>query len=352
VKFGAKKLVLFDISEFALYAIDREIRALTGFENLECEIVPVLGSVTDRELMLRIFRSHKIETVYHAAAYKHVPLVEQNVVVAVRNNVLGTLHLTHAIVDAKVRNFVLISSDKAVRPTSVMGASKRVCELIVQAMALEHPQVRMSMVRFGNVLASSGSVVPLFKEQIARSGPVTITHPDITRYFMTIPEAAQLVIQAGALGGAGEVFVLDMGEPVRIADLAERMIHLSGLQLRSETNPDGDIDIVYTGLRPGEKLFEELMIGKSREATQHPRIFLDNEKVLRWSALSLSVKRLEKAIETGATNEVLAVFRSLVDGFGSTETHADTTSEDKDLLPGVIANGLQGQVFTTGAVQI
>ncbi len=354
IKHGAKKLVLFDLSEFALYTIDRELRALVRVDNRECEIVPVLGSVVDRGQMLRILLNHQIETVYHAAAYKHVPLVEQNIVVAVQNNALGTLNVVHAVVDANVRNFVLISSDKAVRPTSVMGASKRVCELIVQALAIEHPQVRMSMVRFGNVLASSGSVVPLFKEQIAKGGPVTVTHPDVTRYFMTIPEAAQLAMQAGAMGGAGEVFVLDMGEPVRIADLAERMIHLSGLDLRSEGNPNGDIAIKYTGLRPGEKLFEELMIGGNREPTQHPRIFLDNEKILRWSALNLSIKRLERAIETGSVNEVLAVLRNLVDGFGEDSIFVSAISDAKDLLLGgvVTAKEAQGQILAASSMHI
>jgi FlaA1/EpsC-like NDP-sugar epimerase len=317
LKQGARKLVLLEQSEFALYSIDRELRATAP--SVHCEIVPVLGSVTDRAQMLRVLREQKVETIYHAAAYKHVPLLESNVVAATHNNIIGTFAIAQAAIEARIANFVLISSDKAVRPTSVMGATKRVCELILQGLAQQQPATRISIVRFGNVLASSGSVVPLFKEQIASGGPVTVTHPAITRYFMTISEAAELVIQAGAMGGSGEIFVLDMGEPMRIAELAERMIRLSGLRVRSEHNPTGDIAIEFTGLRPGEKLHEELVIGNMRQVTEHSRVLLDNEEAIAWSSLNLSLRRLERAIEGGGAAEVLVILRSLVDGFDVAE---------------------------------
>lgn len=275
------KLVLFELSEFALYQIDRELKALAEKEYLAVEIVPLLGSVQRINRLTTVMKSFSVQTVYHAAAYKHVPLVEYNVVEGVRNNVFGTFYAAQAAIESNVESFVLISTDKAVRPTNIMGTTKRVAELGLQALAAQESSkakgTRFCMVRFGNVLGSSGSVIPVFKKQIANGGPVTVTHPDIIRYFMTIPEAAQLVIQAGAMGKGGDVFVLDMGEPVKIAELAQNLIRLSGLEVKSETNPEGDIEIQYTGLRPGEKLFEELLIGDNVAGTAHARIMTANE---------------------------------------------------------------------------
>lgn len=264
---GPRKLILLEQSEFNLYSIERELST-----NVKVNLVPILGSALDEHLVDNIMSSHSVDTVYHAAAYKHVPLVEQNITVGIRNNVWGTRVLAEAALRHKVDHFVLISTDKAVRPTNIMGASKRIAEMVIQDLAERTSHTVFSMVRFGNVLGSSGSVVPLFRSQIENGGPVTVTHPDITRYFMTIPEAASLVIQAGAMAKGGEVFVLDMGEPVKISELAEKMIHLMGLEVQSERNLNGDINIEYTGLRPGEKLYEELLIGGNVKGTEHPRI--------------------------------------------------------------------------------
>lgn len=276
-----KKLILFELSEFALYQIDRELSQLSVRKKLNIEIVPLLGSVQRINRLSMVMKSFSIQTIYHAAAYKHVPLVEFNVVEGVRNNVFGTYYTAKAAVEAQVESFVLISTDKAVRPTNVMGTTKRMAELGLQALAEQENEkpkgTRFCMVRFGNVLGSSGSVVPLFKKQIATGGPLTVTDPEITRYFMTIPEAAQLVIQAGAMGKGGDVFVLDMGESVRISDLAKNLIQLSGLEVKDESNPYGDIEISYTGLRPGEKLYEELLIGDNVENTAHERIMTATE---------------------------------------------------------------------------
>jgi FlaA1/EpsC-like NDP-sugar epimerase len=305
-RLGVKRLLLFDVSEYALYAIDREIRTVN--EGCGFELIPVLGSVTDTRHLERIISSYEVETVYHAAAYKHVPLVEYNVCPAVHNNVFGTLHAVSAAMQGGARNFVLVSTDKAVRPTSVMGASKRLCELIVQAYAQSEPSMRMSIVRFGNVLASSGSVVPLFLSQIRAGGPVTVTHPEVSRYFMTIPEAAQLVLQAGAMGSDGEVFVLDMGQAVRIRDLAERMIKLCGR--------DGDIPIRYTGLRPGEKLHEELLLNNAALPTIHPRIFVAREKSISRLHLGRLLTNLESALADDDEQRVRGCMSTVVDGFG------------------------------------
>lgn len=311
---GARKLVLFEMSEFALYNIERELSCLVA----DCgttEIVPVLGSVLDRAAVERALQRNGVQTIYHAAAYKHVPLVEGNILSGVQNNIMGTRTVAESAVSCGVANFVLVSSDKAVRPTSVMGATKRVQELIVQAMAADCPGMRVSMVRFGNVLASSGSVVPLFREQIRNGGPVTVTHEDVTRYFMTIPEAAQLVIQAGALGGKGDIFVLDMGEPVRIYDLARRMIHLSGLEVRDEENPSGAIEVVVTGLRPGEKLYEELLIDAAAEPTRHKRISRAREAGLSRSVLNQKLAALESAVSADKVSKVLSVLKEMVSGY-------------------------------------
>ena len=257
-----------------MYSVEKELNSLTN-----CSIVPILGSVQEQHKLERIIEQYQIQTIYHAAAYKHVPLVECNPIAGLKNNAVGTASCLNAAVAKGVETFVLISTDKAVRPTNVMGASKRMAELYCQAMAETQKSTQISIVRFGNVLGSSGSVVPLFKQQIAKGGPVTVTHPDVTRYFMTIPEAAQLVIQAGALGQGGDVFLLDMGESVRIQDLARQMIALSGLTVREKPTGDGDIEIQYTGLRPGEKLYEELLIDQENtEYTEHRRILRSFEK--------------------------------------------------------------------------
>lgn len=274
IKNKPKMLVLYELTEFALYDIDKELR-----QTASCEIVPILGTVQDQQKLERIIEQYQIQTVYHAAAYKHVPLVECNPIAGLKNNAIGTANSLNAAVKKGVETFVLISTDKAVRPTNVMGASKRMAELYCQAVAETQLNTQISIVRFGNVLGSSGSVVPLFKQQIALGGPITVTHPDVTRYFMTIPEASQLVIQAGALGSGGDVFLLDMGEPVRIQDLARQMIKLSGLKVRESGSLEGDIEIAYSGLRPGEKLYEELLIDQDNtEYTEHTRILRSFEK--------------------------------------------------------------------------
>jgi FlaA1/EpsC-like NDP-sugar epimerase len=290
-----KRLVLLDISEYALYTIEQELRETRTTKNFDVELIACLGSVLDTEKCTRMFSTFAVDTVYHAAAYKHVPLVEHNPVEGIQNNAFGTLSFARAAIAAKVKCFVLVSTDKAVRPTNVMGATKRLAELILQAFARQGSQTRFSMVRFGNVLGSSGSVVPLFRKQIAAGGPLTLTHPDITRYFMTIPEAAQLVIQAGAMGKGGDVFVLDMGEPVRIADLAKRMVHLSGQEVKSPTTPAGTIEINYVGLRPGEKLYEELLIGTNVTGTDHPLIRRAQESEFEWPFLQILLNQLNDA---------------------------------------------------------
>ncbi|WP_111414441.1 polysaccharide biosynthesis protein [Billgrantia lactosivorans] len=289
-------LLLVDSGEYALYAIERELSQHPLVVKEGIRITPFLVSVQQRDALVAIFASSPVHTVYHAAAYKHVPLVECNLAEGIRNNVFGSLALVQAAVAAGVESFVLISTDKAVRPTNAMGASKRLTELICQAFADAQTRTCFSMVRFGNVLGSSGSVVPLFRQQIERGGPVAVTHPDITRYFMTIPEAAQLVIQAGAMASGGEVFVLDMGEPVRIRDLAMNMIRLSGLEVRDDDHPNGDIEIVYTGLRPGEKLYEELLIDGDVKLTRHHRIMTCREHYWEWPRLDAYLQELQQAL--------------------------------------------------------
>ena len=300
---GPERLVLLEVSEFSLYQIEREIRGACLASGRDIDIVPLLGSICDAALLSAVFDAWRPDTVFHAAAYKHVPLVEANPVEAIRNNVLGTLELVRAAAKAQVANFIQISTDKAVRPTNVMGATKRAAEQIVQAYA--SGPTNFSIVRFGNVLGSSGSVVPLFRQQIETGGPVTLTHRAITRYFMTIPEAAQLVLQAAGLAHGGEVFVLDMGEPVKIASLARAMIELSGLTVRSPDNPDGDIEIVEVGLRPGEKLFEELLIGDAPQATRHKRIMMAREGHLPLDALLDALTRLASTREPAHALELL-----------------------------------------------
>lgn len=284
-KLGPRRLVLLDLSESALYTIHRSLLQTVDRDNLHVEIVPILASTHHEHRVGDVCEAFAVQTIYHAAAYKHVPLVEQNVIEGVHNNVFGTLYMAEAAIAAGVESFVLISTDKAVQPTNVMGATKRLAELVLQGLHDRGTSTVFSMVRFGNVLASSGSVVPLFREQIHSGGPVTVTHPEIYRYFMTIPEAAELVIQAGSMALGGDVFVLDMGKPVRISDLAEKMIHLMGLTVRDEDHPDGDIEIKYTGLRPAEKLFEELLIGNDVCGTEHSMIMRAVEDFVRWPQL-------------------------------------------------------------------
>ncbi|MFY9510932.1 MAG: nucleoside-diphosphate sugar epimerase/dehydratase [Rubrivivax sp.] len=306
-----KRLVLLDHSEFGLYSIDQEL----GHAANGVPIVARLGSVLDQKLLTEVFKQEGVHTVYHAAAYKHVPMVEANIEQGLRNNVLGTLHVARAAQTAGIETCVLISTDKAVRPTNVMGASKRVAELIFQAAALKGNTTVFAMVRFGNVLGSSGSVVPLFRRQIQAGGPVTITHPDIVRYFMLIPEAAQLVIQAGAMARGGEVFVLDMGEPVRIADLARSMIRLSGLTEKTGDNPGGDVEILAVGLRPGEKLYEELLIGDHVVPSGHPRILCARERHIEPALLDKMLATLGQACDGGDTESMLRQMRNLVPEF-------------------------------------
>jgi len=300
-----KKLILLELNEYSLYTIEQELNQLKFKLSFETEIVSILGSVQTQHRLEAIFSTFRVETIYHAAAYKHVPMVEHNVVEGVRNNVFGTWYCAEAAINSGVKNFVLISTDKAVRPTNVMGASKRVAELVLQALAKRQKDTRFCMVRFGNVLGSSGSVVPLFRKQIKSGGPITVTHPDIVRYFMTIPEAAMLVIQAGSMGKGGDVFVLDMGDPVKITALAQKMIRLSGLIEINETEPNGDIGIQFTGLRPGEKLYEELLIGENVEGTEHPRIMTANEIHLNWPETHNLLCHLDKACYEFKVEEVI-----------------------------------------------
>ncbi len=312
------RLVLFELNEFALYSIEQELLNMAQGNKAghPPELIPILGSVTDQTRLERVLTRFEIDTVFHAAAYKHVPMVEKNPAEGVYNNILGTWYAAQAALACGVGTFVLISTDKAVRPTNTMGTTKRFAEMILQALAARYPErTRFTMVRFGNVLGSSGSVVPLFRKQIHRGGPITVTDPRIIRYFMTIPEAAQLVIQAGAMGKDGDVFVLDMGEPVKILDLAKRMIHLSGLSIKDENNPDGDIEIVFSGLRPGEKMYEELLIGDNVVETVHPRIRRANEESLSLEAIAGLIGRLVDIYDRNATDELRAVLMESVKGF-------------------------------------
>ncbi|MBD9399651.1 polysaccharide biosynthesis protein [Pseudomonas sp. PDM11] len=326
---GPKTLLLFEHSEFNLYAIHTELDQRIRRESLSVRLVPILGSVRNQQRLVELLRAWDVNTIYHAAAYKHVPMVEHNIAEGVLNNVLGSLYTAQAALKAGVENFVLISTDKAVRPTNVMGSTKRLAEMVLQALSRETAPVlfgdkegvhqvnktRFTMVRFGNVLGSSGSVIPRFYEQIRKGGPVTVTHPNITRYFMTIPEAAQLVIQAGSMGEGGDVFVLDMGQPVKIAELAEKMIHLTGLSVCSDVNPKGDICIEYTGLRPGEKLYEELLIGDNVSPTGHPMIMRASEEHLPWDAFKGVISQLLNAVEQDDYDRVRQLLRETVCGY-------------------------------------
>ena len=310
-----KKLVLYELSEFALYAIHQELEKFNTEKQLDIEICPLIGSVQRVNRLENVMDAFNVDTVYHAAAYKHVPLVENNIVEGVRNNIFGTMYAARAAIKAGVPNFVLVSTDKAVRPTNVMGATKRMAELVLQALSKNQTKTRFTMVRFGNVLGSSGSVVPLFRRQIKEGGPVTLTHKDITRYFMTIPEAAQLVIQAGAMGKGGDVFVLDMGEPVKIRDLAVKIIRLSGLEVKDESNPHGDIEIACTGLRPGEKLYEELLIGDDVRKTNHERIMTAQEIMLPWEKLNHIIEQLDSACHNFEHAKIREILMSAPTGY-------------------------------------
>lgn len=315
IRHRPKVLVLFEQSEFSLYAIERELRSISQIEGVEIKLYPVLGNICHRRRCERVMRAFGVQVVYHAAAYKHVPLVEHNVIEGVQNNLFGTWHAAEAAIDAGVERFVLISTDKAVRPTNVMGATKRLAELVLQGLATRQTNTIFSMVRFGNVLGSSGSVVPLFRDQIRDGGPVTVTHPDITRYFMTIPEASQLVLQAGTMGQGGDVFVLDMGGPVKIADLARKMIRLMGLSEKTEQHPEGDIEVIYTGLRPGEKLFEELLIGDNPQGTSHPRIMMATEVSLSWEDVDKTLRQLMIASRNFDCASVVELLKSAPTGY-------------------------------------
>ncbi len=322
---------MLDHHEYGLYSVHQELSALCRLRGETIELVPVLGSVINYDRMVWVCTTYRPATVYHAAAYKHVPMVESNAGVGIANNVFGTLNAVRAAMESSVSRFVLISTDKAVRPTNVMGASKRVAELILQALSAEQapgfsdfsgkcPEAVtnrscFTMVRFGNVLDSSGSVVPLFRRQIAEGGPVTVTHQEVTRYFMTIPEAAQLVLQAGAMASGGDVFVLNMGEAVKIMDLARRMIELSGLTLKDSRTPAGDIEIMVTGLRSGEKLYEELLIGNNPESTAHPRILKAQETYMPWGQLSMVLSRLRGAVNDNDMLSIKSILKELVQGY-------------------------------------
>lgn len=307
------KLLLIEQCEFKLYAINSELEEKKGESDVA--IIALLASVQDKARMWEIMGAWRPDTVYHAAAYKHVPIVERNPAEGIKNNVLGTLCAAQAAAHHRVSDFVLVSTDKAVRPPNIMGASKRLAEMILQALAQKSPHTTFSMVRFGNVLGSSGSVVPLFRQQIRAGGPITLTHPEVTRYFMTIPEAAQLVIQAGAMAKGGEVFVLDMGEPVKIMDLARQMIELSGLTIKDEDRPDGDIEISIMGLRPGEKLYEELLIGDNPQGTSHPRIMKAHEAFLPWDELETGLSSLRKALEDNDVSRIRLHMQKMVTGY-------------------------------------
>nr|QFF90572.1 putative epimerase/dehydratase [Vibrio parahaemolyticus] len=327
VEQSPKSIILFELSEFGLYQIDRELNQLKIEKGLTCDIIPLLGSVQRQHRLETTMSSFKVQTVYHAAAYKHVPLVEFNVIEGVRNNIYGTYYTACAAIKAGVESFVLISTDKAVRPTNVMGTTKRMAELGLQALADQENAkpngTRFCMVRFGNVLGSSGSVIPVFKKQIASGGPVTVTHPEITRFFMTIPEAAQLVIQAGAMGKGGDVFVLDMGESVKITDLACNLIQLSGLEVKSEANPHGDIEIQFSGLRPGEKLYEELLIGDNVKQTAHERIMTAHEVHLPLKEYELLLNDLDFACHSMDHENIRTLLLNAPTGFNPTDGIGD-----------------------------
>jgi len=317
-------LLVLDQNEYGLYALENEL--LDKNPDGAVQIMPLLASVSDEQRIRRIMATWKPDIVYHAAAYKHVPLVEKNPVEGVKTNVFGTVTVARAAIDAGVERFILISTDKAVRPTNIMGATKRLAEMALQGLAAEGASTILTMVRFGNVLGSSGSVVPLFRQQIRQGGPITLTHPEITRFFMTIPEATELVIQAGTMAKGGDVFVLDMGEPVKIIDLARRMVELSGLTLQDERNPSGDISIVTTGLRPGEKLYEELLIGDDPQPTAHAKIMRARERFIAWKTLTPKLEQLSSVAEEGDADGLRRVLSELVQDYRPFDVVVDLVS--------------------------
>jgi FlaA1/EpsC-like NDP-sugar epimerase len=333
LQLGPECLVLLEISEAALYTIDKELGELETTDGLPPRVVPLLGSAHHKNRVRDVLQTYDVDTVYHAAAYKHVPLVEHNMLEGIHNNLFGTLHTAEAAVEAGVKHFVLVSTDKAVWPTNVMGATKRFAELALQAIHNRGTATTFSMVRFGNVLASSGSVVPLFREQIRNGGPVTVTHPEIIRYFMTIPEAAQLVIQAGSMARGSDVFVLDMGKPVRIKDLAEKMIHLMGLTVQDDDHPDGDIEIAYTGLRPAEKLYEELLIGNNVTGTEHPMIMRAQEDFLPWSEFKHLSERVWEACQALDCELARIILLEAVAGYTPTDEVEDLVFQQRERAP-------------------
>jgi FlaA1/EpsC-like NDP-sugar epimerase len=333
IRLNPSRLVLFEMSEIALYTIERELEEVVAREQLSIEVVPLLGNAHHRHRVREVLSTFGVQTVYHAAAYKHVPIVEFNVVEGIHNNVVSTWYTAEAALETGVETFVLVSTDKAVNPANVMGATKRLAELVLQALQERTTQTRFCMVRFGNVLASSGSVVPLFREQIRRGGPVTVTHRDVIRYFMTIPEAAQLVLQAGSMAKGGDVFVLDMGRPVRIDDLARRLVNLMGLTVRDSNNPDGDIEIEYTGLRTAEKLFEELLIGSNVTGTDHPMIMRAMEHHLPWSRMQEILNDLLVALASFDCHRALALLTEAVAEYESGPDIRDFVWTRKAVLP-------------------
>jgi FlaA1/EpsC-like NDP-sugar epimerase len=333
IRLDPSRLVLFEMSELALYNIERELEEVAAHERLAVEIVPLLGNAHHRHRVREVLSTFGVQTVYHAAAYKHVPIVEYNVVEGIHNNVISTWYTAEAALETGVETFVLISTDKAVNPANVMGATKRLAELVLQALQERTTHTRFCMVRFGNVLASSGSVVPLFQEQIRRGGPVTVTHPEVIRYFMTIPEAAQLVIQAGSMAKGGDVFVLDMGRPVRIDDLARRLVNLMGLTVRDTSNPDGDIEIEYTGLRTAEKLFEELLIGSNVTGTDHPMIMRAIEHRLSWPKMQQILNEQLVALASFDCHRALALLAESVAEYEAEADIRDYVWTRKAVLP-------------------
>ena len=325
VENNAKKVIILDSNEYALYSIKKEIESF----RLNVKLYAVLGNVTNKKRIIEICKTFNVDTIYHAAAYKHVPLVEENPFEAIFNNIYGTKACAEAALEAKVETFVLISTDKAVRPTNIMGATKRFSELILQSMS-PNPHTRMIMVRFGNVIGSSGSAIPLFQQQIKDGGPVTVTDPEVIRYFMSISEAAELVIQAGAMGQGGDVFVLDMGEPVKIYELAKRLIKLSGMELKDKDNKDGDIEIIFTGLRPGEKLYEELLIGGNVSTTQHKQILRAEEDYLSADQLSLHLESLKKAEDEADVSSLKKILEEVVSGYTSESEIVDVVFQQRN----------------------
>lgn len=345
IRHRPSKLVLFEQNEYSLYRIERELKAINQVEGFGVQVFPLLGNVAHRRRSEAVMRSFGVQAVYHAAAYKHVPLVELNIIEGVQNNVFGTWHLAEAAIACGVERFVLVSTDKAVRPTSVMGASKRMAELVLQGLADNQSQTVFSIVRFGNVLGSSGSVVPLFRDQIRDGGPVTVTHPEVVRYFMTIPEASQLVLQAGILGGGGEIFVLDMGEPVKIVELARKMIRLMGFSEKDAENPEGDIEIVYTGLRSGEKLYEELLIGEDPQETAHSRIMMAREVALTWPAVERCLANLMEASRCFDCNRVISLLKEARTGYLPTGETTDLVWQRTKTDPEPDISGPESNIY-------